>query len=162
MKKELLSILFILAGCSSNNTGNEMGVSQTNNTNGTIAVYEEKVSAFICDDSKKGDFTYCDIKGEEITGIVKSDNGHYTYYEEGEEIDGVIFYPDNKVRTYHVKEGEERYTTINYYGDGSIASIDIEDKIEGHQKERYKKGQIYTIPNQEIDIEKFTQIVYKK
>ncbi len=152
MKKQLLTILFLITACSSNSQ---------NSDSTPIQVYEEKVSAFICDTSKKGDFTYCDVKGEEITGIVKFSNGHYTYYEEGEEIDGVIFYPNNNIQTYHLKQGDERYTTINYYMDGSIASIDIEDKKQGHKKEKYKRGQVYEIPNQEIDIEKFTQIVYK-
>ena len=125
-----------------------------------MKIYEEKITAVQCDPSVKGDFTYCDLKGEEITGIVKFENGSYVYYENGAEVDGVAVYPNKQVRTYHNRSRDDKtYTIVNYYSDGSIASIDIADKEKGRESAQYTKGSVYNAPQQQEKIDKFTEVV---
>ena len=55
----------------------------------------------IAQTAKKGDFTYCDLKGREITGVIKSKGNYIAYYENGELVNGINLYPDGKtVKTY--------------------------------------------------------------
>lgn len=125
-----------------------------------MRIYEEQITAVQCDPSVKGDFTYCDLKGEEITGIVKFRNGSYVYYEKGAEVDGVAVYPNKKVRTYHNRSKDDKtYTIVNYYSDGSISSIDIADKEKGRESAQYTKGSVYNAPQQQEKIDKFTYVV---
>ena len=166
MKKQALVLLLLLGACSSDsshnmhNTNHSHKPMPTQSKKQPMKIYDEKITAFSCDKSKKGDFTYCDIKGEEITGIVKFENGSYVYYEDGQEVDGVAIYPNNQVRTYHKRSKDDKvYTIVNYYADGSIASIDIANKDTGRESAQYTKGIVYNAPQQQIEIDKFTEVV---
>lgn len=168
MQKKVIALLLLLTACSSNeNTTpsnamnkNSNNAQQTKQITKPMKVYDEKITAFICDTSKKGDFTYCDVKGEEITGIVRFENGSYVYYEDGAEVDGVAIYPNNQVRTYHKRSKDDKvYTIVNYYADGSIASIDIANKETGRESAQYTKGTVYNAPQQQMQLDKFTEVV---
>ena len=175
MKTSLKTIALVLlatAACSNNNTTTTTTTTtRTRSIEGStktttksvrrpMKIYEEKITAVQCDPSVKGDFTYCDLKGEEITGIVKFENGSYVYYENGAEVDGVAVYPNKQVRTYHNRSKDDKtYTIVNYYSDGSIASIDIADKEKGRESAQYTKGSVYNAPQQQEKIDKFTEVV---
>ncbi|MCR5506974.1 MAG: hypothetical protein K6F04_03955 [bacterium] len=147
--KKLLPILCVLTACSSTETTNNYNMNQTpkhsdkKETSRTYKVYENEVDAFVCDKSKKGNFTYCDVNGEKITGYIKSSGSYISYYENGEQLNGIIFYPSsNQVRNYFKKSADgNKFTLITYYKDGSILSKETDDKIKGRTSTTYKQGE---------------------
>ena len=146
--KKILPILCVLAACTSNETTNtyNMGsqTEQTKKTSNTdYKVYENEIDAFVCNKSAKGDFSYCDVNGEKITGFVRSRGNYISYYENGEQVNGIIFYPSsNQVRNYFKKSADgNKFTLITYYKDGSVLSQETDDKINGKTEKRYNQGE---------------------
>lgn len=148
--KKLLPLLCIVAACSNNSystttTTRSKTTTQTttSSTAPTYTVYQHEVDAMVCDTAKKGDFTYCDLKGREITGVIKSKGNYIAYYENGELVNGINLYPDGKTVKTYFKQNPDRnvFTTINYYTDGSIASKEENDKRTGTTAKTYKQGE---------------------
>ena len=147
--KKILPLLCILAACSNAHTTTTTTRTKTTTKTTTSAnapeytVYQQEVDAVVCDTSKKGDFTYCDLKGREITGIVKSKGNYISYYDNGELVNGIILYPDGKnVKHYFTQNKEgDIFTTITYYTDGSIASKEVNNKNSGTTTQRYNQGE---------------------
>ena len=149
--KKVLPILCALVACTSNETTTTYNMnSQPHNQptqqkpkNTTYKVYENEIDAFVCDKSKKGNFSYCDVNGEKITGFVKSRGSYISYYEDGEQLNGIIFYPSsNQVRNYFKKSADgNKFTLITYYKDGSVQSKETDDKINGKSEQSYNPGE---------------------
>ena len=151
--KKVLPILCILTACTTSYETNHYNMSKDSSETTTQTttkkpelsydVYENEVDAFVCDKSKKGDFTYCDVNGEKITGFVKAKGSYISYYENGEQLNGIIFYPSSdKVRNYFKKSSDgNRFTLITYYKDGSVLSKEVDDKENGKTTKTYRKGE---------------------
>ncbi len=147
--KKLLPVLCILSACTSYETTNHYNMRETSDNKQTekkekvFDVYENEIDAFVCDKSKKGDFTYCDVNGEKITGFIKSKGSYISYYENGEQLNGIIFYPSSdKVRNYFKKSSDgNRFTLITYYKDGSVLSKEVDDKEKGKSTKTYRQGE---------------------
>ena len=145
--KKALPILCVLAACSSTETTNNYHMNNTSDSKPqktqTYKVYENEVDAFICDKTSKGNFKYCDVNGEKITGYIKSSGSYISYYENGEQLNGIIFYPSSKqVRNYFKKSSDgNKFTLVTYYRDGSVLSKEIDDKTKGKTERTYKQGE---------------------
>ena len=144
--KKILPILCLLAACSSTETTNNYNITNEHSkekAQKTFKVYENEVDAFVCDKSKKGNFTYCDVNGEKITGYVKASGSYISYYENGEQLNGIIFYPSSKkVKNYFKKSTDgNKFTLITYYKDGSVLSKETDDKVNGRSSTVYKQGE---------------------
>ncbi len=147
--KKLLPILCILTACTSHETTNNYNMNSNTQPSTqkekvrNYKVYENEIDAFVCDKSKKGNFTYCDVEGTKITGFIKSKGSYISYYENGEQLNGIIFYPNtNKVRNYFKKSSDgNKFTLITYYKDGSVLSKEVDDKINGKIGKTYKQGE---------------------
>ncbi len=147
--KKILPILCVLSACTSYETTNHYNMQEsskkenTQQKERTYKVYENEVDAFVCDKTKKGDFRYCDVEGEKITGYIKSKGSYISYYENGEQLNGIIFYPSSdKVRNYFKKSSDgNKFTLITYYKDGSVLSKEVDDKTKGKTEQVYKQGE---------------------
>lgn len=143
--KKLLPILCVLSACSMSNSSTSTKQKETNNAKQSTpmyTVYEYETDAVICDKSKKGNFTYCDLEGDKITGFMKSGNNMVSYYENGDQMNGIIVTPDGKnVKTFFKKnKADDVFTVINYYADGSIKSKEITDKKKGKKEKQFNQG----------------------
>ncbi len=157
--KKILPILCILAACASNDTQpTSNNMNNTSSTEPVYTIYQREVDAFLCSKSTKGNFTYCDLEGQEITGFMKSKDNYIAYYENGEQINGIILSPDKKrVDTYFKKSKDgNKFTVIKYYEDGSILSKEVDDKKTGQTKKTYKKGEKF---NKYEDIEQINMLI---
>ena len=148
--KKILPVLCILTACSSYETTNNYNMHsqspskpEQKQKNVDYKVYENEVDAFLCDKTKKGNFTYCDVEGAKITGFIKSKGSYISYYENGEQLNGIIFYPNtNKVRNYFKKSSDgNKFTLITYYKDGSVLSKEVDDKRTGKTQNTYRQGE---------------------
>ena len=155
-KKILLSLLAlsIIPACSSdssmeNNTDTSMSTKEQNETttmqneSPVYGVYKYEVDAVICDKSKKGDYTLCDLKGRTVTGFVKSEGSRtIAYYENGEQMNGIVLDADNKTPKTFFKRNDAGNisTVVNYYSDGSIKSKEVTNTQVGSTDKNYKKG----------------------
>ena len=106
-------------------------------------MYKYEVDAVICDKSKKGDYTLCDVDGKTITGFVKAEGTRtVAYYENGEQMNGIVLAEDNKTPKTFFKRNStgEISTVINYYNDGSIRSKEVTNKQVGSTDRNFEKG----------------------
>ncbi len=153
--KRFLPLFLIIAACSSSKPAEvkqELPTKQPERP--TYRIYQYEQDAFVCDKSKKGNFTYCDAEGEVITGIINNRNNTIAIYENGIEVSGLTLYPKTKLIKNYYKQSpdQEYYTTFYYYQDGSIASKEIESKTKGMKTKIYNQGEKYNSPEDEEQI----------
>ena len=144
-----LSVLAIITACSSNSDKSDAMMNSQNNAptmateTPTYSVYKYEVDAMICDKTKKGDYTLCDLNGENITGFVKSEGTKtIAYYENGEQMNGIVLAEDNKTpKTFFKRNNAGNISTvINYYRDGSIKTKEVSNTQVGSTDSNYKMG----------------------
>ena len=148
------SLLTLLFACSGNVEESSYMVNNTMNEktdayaptspSSDYKVYTYEEDAVICDKSKKGEYTICDVEGNTISGFVKSlPSNTIAYYENGEQMNGIILMPNNSKmpKTFFKRNGKGDISTIiQYYDDGSIMSKEVSNKNNGITRKKYEKG----------------------
>lgn len=160
--KKLLIILSLLTACAMNTTDTTTHTTHTKHpiNENEIMTYEYNITAFACDNVKQSDITFCDIDGEKLTGVVEFENGSYIYYEDGDEVDGVVIYPNKEIKNYYKHhKGNKSFTKVNYYDDGSIESIQKQDSHGGSYTANYSKGKRFDLKKDQKEIDKFGIII---